>query len=43
MYTITQNKLKAILNLNAQAGQSGALNKTLLESMAQDKDFQEIK
>jgi hypothetical protein len=29
--------------VNAQAGQSGAVNKTSLESMAQDDDFQEVK
>jgi hypothetical protein len=37
------NELKAILKVNAQAGQSGAVTKTSLESTAQDDDFQEVK
>jgi hypothetical protein len=36
-------ELKAILKVNAQAGQSGAVNKTSLESTAQDDDLQEVK
>jgi hypothetical protein len=43
MYTVTVNELKAILKVNAQAGNSGPVNKTTLESTAQDDDFQEVK
>jgi hypothetical protein len=43
MYTVTLNKLKTVLKLSAQAGQSGALNETSAESTAQDDDFQEVK
>jgi hypothetical protein len=42
MYTVTLNELKAILKVSAQAGQSGSVNKTLVESMAQD-NFWEVK
>jgi hypothetical protein len=35
--------LKAVWKVNAQAGQSGAVTKTSLESMAHDDDFQEVK
>jgi hypothetical protein len=42
-YAVTLNKLKAILKVSAQEGQSGAVNKTSVESTAQDDDFQEIK
>jgi hypothetical protein len=38
-HTITLNDLKATLKVSAQAGQSGTVNKTSLESMAQDDDF----
>jgi hypothetical protein len=34
MYTVTLNELKAILKVSAQAGQSGVVNKILVESMA---------
>jgi hypothetical protein len=40
---VTLNELKAVLKVSAQAGQSGAVNKTLVESTAQDSDFQEVK
>jgi hypothetical protein len=36
-------KLKAVLKVNAQAGRSGIVNKTSLESTAQNDDFQEVK
>jgi hypothetical protein len=42
-YTVTLNELKAILKVSAQAGISGAVNKTSVESTAQDDDFQEVK
>jgi hypothetical protein len=34
MYAVTLNELKAILKVNAQAGQGVAVNKTSVESMA---------
>jgi hypothetical protein len=34
MYTVTLNELKAVLKVNAQAGQSCAVNKTSVESTA---------
>jgi hypothetical protein len=37
------NELKAVLKVNAQAGRSGAVTKTSLESMTHDDDFQEVK
>jgi hypothetical protein len=43
MYTLTLKTLQAVLKLSTQTGQSGAVNKTTLESMAQHDDFQEIK
>jgi hypothetical protein len=43
MYTVTLNELKAVLKVRAQAGQSGTVNKTSLESMAVDDDFRELK
>jgi hypothetical protein len=43
MYTVTLNELKAVLKVSAQAGHSGAVNKTSLESTAQDDDFQKVK
>jgi hypothetical protein len=43
MYTITQNELKAVLKASAQTGESGAVNKTSVESTAQDDDFQKVK
>jgi hypothetical protein len=42
MYMLTLNELKAVLKVSAQAGQSGVVNETSVESMAQD-DFQEEK
>jgi hypothetical protein len=36
MFTVTLNELKAV---SAQAEQSGAVNRTSLESTAQDDDF----
>jgi phosphatidate phosphatase PAH1 len=43
MYTVTMNELKAVLKVSAQAGQSGAVNKTSVKSMVQDDDFREVK
>jgi hypothetical protein len=43
MYAVTLNELKAILKVSAQAGQSGAVNKSSVESTAQANDFQEVK
>jgi hypothetical protein len=43
MYTVTLNELKAILNVSAEAEQSGVVNKTSVESTAHDDDFQEAK
>jgi hypothetical protein len=43
MYTVTLNELKAVLEVSAQAGESGAMNKTSVESTAQCDGFQEIK
>jgi hypothetical protein len=42
-YTVTLNELKAALKVSAQTGKSGAVNKTSVESMAQDDDFREVK
>jgi hypothetical protein len=42
-YMVTMNELKAVHNVSAQGGQSGAVNKTSVESMAQDDDFHEVK
>jgi hypothetical protein len=36
-------ELKVVLKMSAQAGQSGALNKTSLDAMTQDDDFREVK
>jgi hypothetical protein len=41
MYYVKVKELEAVLKVNAQAGQSGTLNKNSLESTAQD-DFQEV-
>jgi hypothetical protein len=41
MYTVTLKELQAVLKVNTQTGQSGAVNKTSVESTAQD-DFQEL-
>jgi hypothetical protein len=43
IYTVTLNELKAVLKVSAQAGQSGGVNKTSLESTAQSDDFREVK
>jgi hypothetical protein len=43
MYAVTLNELKTVLKVSAQEGQSGGVNKTSLESTAQDDDFQEVK
>jgi hypothetical protein len=43
MYTVALNELLTLLNVNAQAGQSGAVTKTALESAACDDDFEEVK
>jgi hypothetical protein len=43
MYAVTLNELKAILKVSAQAGQSDAVNKTSVKSIALDDDFQEVK
>jgi hypothetical protein len=40
MYAVTLSEQKAVLKVSAQAGQSGAVNKTSVESTAQDDDFQ---
>jgi hypothetical protein len=40
---LTLNELKVILKVSAQAGQSGAVNKTSVGSVAQDDDFQQVK
>jgi hypothetical protein len=40
MCRITLNELKAVVKVNAQAGQNAADNKTSVESAAQDEDFQ---
>jgi hypothetical protein len=37
----TLKELKAVLKVSAQEGRSGAVNKTSVESTAQDDDFQE--
>jgi hypothetical protein len=48
MYTVTLNELKAVLKVGigeicCPEGQSGAVNKTSVESTAQDDDFWEEK
>jgi hypothetical protein len=43
MYTVTLNELKAAVKVSAQAGQSGGVNKTSVESTAQKDDFREVK
>jgi hypothetical protein len=43
MYAVTLKELKVILKVSAQAGQSGAVNKTSVESTVLDHDFQEVK
>ena len=39
MYTVTLKELQDVLKVNTQTGQNGAVNKTSLESTAQDDDF----
>jgi hypothetical protein len=39
MYAITLNELNVVLKVCAQEGQSGAANKTSVESTAKDDDF----
>jgi hypothetical protein len=43
MYTITLTELKAVFKMSAQAGQSGTMYKTSVESTAQDDDLREVK
>jgi hypothetical protein len=43
MYTVTLKELQAVLKVNTEAGQSGAVKKISFETTAQDDDFQEIK
>jgi hypothetical protein len=41
---VIQNELKAVLKVNAQTGQRGAVSRTSsVESTAQDDNFQEVK
>jgi hypothetical protein len=42
MYAVTLKELKAVVKVSAQAGQNDAINKTSVESTAQDDDFHEI-
>jgi hypothetical protein len=42
LYAVTLNELKAVLKVSAQEGQSGAVNKSSVESTAQDDDFHEV-
>jgi hypothetical protein len=42
IHTAKLNELKTVLKVNTRAGRSGVVNKTSLESMAQD-DLQEVK
>jgi hypothetical protein len=37
------NEMKAVLKVSSQAGKSGTVNKTSVESTAQDDDFREVK
>jgi hypothetical protein len=39
----TTERADAVLKMNAQAGQNGIMNKTSLESTAQDEDLQAVK
>jgi hypothetical protein len=43
MYAVTVNELQAVVKVSAQAGQTGAVNKTSMESTAQDDEFQKLK
>jgi hypothetical protein len=40
---VTVKELQTVLKTNVQAQQNGAMNKSSLESMAQDDNFQEVK
>jgi hypothetical protein len=42
MYTLTLNEVKAVLRASAQAGQSGAMNKTSVETKAQDDYIRDV-
>jgi hypothetical protein len=42
MYTVILNELKVVLNVGAEAEQSDVVNKTSVESTAQDNDFKEL-
>jgi hypothetical protein len=42
MYTVTLKELQAVLKENTKTRQIGAVNKTSLESTAQDDDFQDV-
>jgi hypothetical protein len=42
MCTVTLNEFKAILKVSAQAGQTGVVNRTSVESTAKDGDFLEV-
>jgi hypothetical protein len=43
IYVVTLNELKVILKVSTQAGQSGAVNKTSVETMAKNDNFHEVK
>jgi hypothetical protein len=43
MYIVMINELKAFLMVSAQAEQTGVMNKTSVEPMAQDDKFHEVK
>lgn len=43
MYMVTLNETKSILEVSAQAGESGVENKTSVDSRAQNNDFSEVK
>jgi hypothetical protein len=43
IYMVRLKELNAVLKVKAQAGQNGAVNKTPLETTAQNDDFQEVK
>jgi hypothetical protein len=43
MYTVILNELKAVMKVSAQAGQNCVVNKTSVESAAQDDDYHEVK
>jgi hypothetical protein len=43
MYAVTLGEQKAVLKMSAQTGQRDAVNRTSVESTAQDDDFQDVK